>query len=168
MVESFNNRLQTTLDSHAPEISKIITTRPKNPWFTPELKFQKQSVRHREKAWRKYGEQHQCQALQTECNKYKSLLKSIKRKTLTERADDCRHDTKSLYALVANLTSTKSENPLPPNQSDEDLANMFADFFMEKIEKIRSSLDGHPKYKLSDDKITPLFEPNTNDWRWSY
>ena len=26
MVESFNNRLQTTLDSHAPEIKKIITT----------------------------------------------------------------------------------------------------------------------------------------------
>ena len=50
MVESFNNKLQTTLDSHASEISKIITTRPKNPWFTLELKFQKQSVRCREKA----------------------------------------------------------------------------------------------------------------------
>ena len=45
MVESFNNRLQTTLDSHAPEISGIITIRPKNPWFTPELKLQKQTVR---------------------------------------------------------------------------------------------------------------------------
>ena len=43
MVASFNNRLQTTLDSHAPEIRKIITTRPKNPWFTPELKLQKTS-----------------------------------------------------------------------------------------------------------------------------
>ena len=58
MVESFNNRLQITLDSHAPEISRIITTRPKNPWFTPELKLQKQTVRHREKAWRRYKEQH--------------------------------------------------------------------------------------------------------------
>ena len=66
MVQSFNNRLQTTLDSHAPEISKIITSRPKKPWFTPELKLQKQSVRHREKAWRKYGKQHHWQALQTE------------------------------------------------------------------------------------------------------
>ena len=70
-----------------------------------------------------------------------------------------------MYALVANLTSTKSENPLPPNQSDEDLANIFADFFMEKIEKIRSSLDGHPKYEPSDDKITPLLSltPATED-----
>ena len=107
MVESFNNRLQTTLDSHAPEIRKIITTRPKNPWFTPELKLQKQAVRYREKAWRKYKEQHHWQTLQTEHNKYKSLLKSIKRKTLTEKVDKCRHGTKGLYALVANLTGTK-------------------------------------------------------------
>ena len=92
--------------------------------------------------------------MQTECNKY--ILKSIKRKTLTERVDDCRHDTNGLYALVANLTGTKSENPLPSNQSDEDMANMFADYFMEKIEKIRSSWDNHPKYEPSNDNITPL------------
>ena len=49
--------------------------------------------------------------------------------------DECRHDTKGLYSLVANLTGTKSENPLPPNHSDDELANMFADYFMEKIEK---------------------------------
>ena len=95
--------------------------------------------------------------MQTECNKYKSLLKSIKRKTLTERVDECRHDTKGLYALVANLTGKKSQNPLPSNHSDEDMANMFADYFMEKIEKIRSSLDDHPKYEPSNDNITPLW-----------
>ena len=66
------------------------------PLVTPELKLLKQSVRCREKAWRKYKEQHHWQALQTECNKYKSLLKSIKRKTLIERVDDCRHDTKGI------------------------------------------------------------------------
>ena len=96
--------------------------------------------------------------MQTECNKYKSLLKSIKRKILIEKVDDCRHDTKGFYALVANLTGTKSENPLPPNLSDEDMANMFAEYFMEKIEKIRSSLDGHPKCKPSNDNITPLLD----------
>ena len=164
MVESFNNRLQSTLDSQAPQIKKIITTRPKNPWFTPELKLQKQAVRCREKAWRKYKEQHHWQALQTECNKYKSLLKSIKRKTLIKKVDECRHDTKGLHSLVANLTGTKSENPLPPNHSDDELANMFADYFMEKIEKIRSRLDDHPKYEPSVNNITPLISLRpTND-----
>ena len=84
---------------------------------------------------------------------------------LIEKVDDCRHDTKGLYALVANLTSTKSENPLPPNLSDEDMANTFTDYFMEKIEKIRSSFDGHPKYEPSSDNITPLLDltPVTED-----
>ena len=50
MVESFNNSLQTTLDFHAPAISRIIITKPKNPWFTPKLKLQKQTVRCMEKA----------------------------------------------------------------------------------------------------------------------
>ena len=50
MVGSFNNRLQTTLDSHAPEIRKIHYNQTKEPLFTPELKLQKQVVRHREKA----------------------------------------------------------------------------------------------------------------------
>ena len=36
------------------------------------------------------------------------------------------------------------------------MANMFADYFMENIEKIRSSLDDHPKYEPSNDNITPL------------
>ena len=77
----------------------------------------------------------------------------------------CRHDTKGLYALVANFTGTKSENPLPSNHSDEDMANMFADYFLEKIEKIRSSLDDHPKYEPSNDNITPLLSltPTTKD-----
>ena len=79
--------------------------------------------------------------------------------------DKCRQDTKGLYALVANLTGTKSENPLPSNHSDEDMANMFADYFMEKIEKIRSSLDDHPKYEPSNDNITPLLSltPTSED-----
>ena len=79
--------------------------------------------------------------------------------------DECRHDTKGLYTLVANLTGTKSENPLPSNHSDEDMANMFADYFMEKIKKIRSHLDDHPKYEPSNDNITPLLSltPMTED-----
>ena len=35
---------------------------------------------------------------------------------------------------------------------------MFTDYFMERIKKIRSSLDGHPKYEPSNDNITPLLD----------
>ena len=45
------------------------------------------------------------------------------------------------------------------------MVNKFADYFMEKIDKITSSLDGHPKYQPSNDNITPLLNltPVTED-----
>ena len=48
---------------------------------------------------------------------------------------------------------TPQENPLPDNNNPEDLANEFADYFINKISKIRDSLADKPIYKLSG--ITP-------------
>ena len=49
--------------------------------------------------------------------------------------NDHRGDTKHLYKLVAKLKGAKAENPLPDTQSDIDLAESFADFFIGKIQK---------------------------------
>ena len=41
------------------------------------------------------------------------------------------------------MTGNIPENPLPDSESDEELANNFADFFIQKIQKIRDSLEHH-------------------------
>ena len=41
---------------------------------------------------------------------------------------------------------TVSENPLPECENDEELANRFANFFGDKIQKIRDDLDPYPLY----------------------
>ena len=38
------------------------------------------------------------------------------------------------------LTGTATENPLPPGKMDDQLAEDFAEFFMNKIQTIRDSL----------------------------
>ena len=53
------------------------------------------------------------------------------------------------YMIFNNITRNISENSLPELKSDEKLANNFADFFIQKIQKIRDSLEHHPKYDLS-------------------
>ena len=58
-------------------------------------------------------------------------------------------DTKKLYNPIRYLTGTTTSNPLPPSLSDEELANVFADYFMNKIQSIRDSLDTHAKYSAS-------------------
>ena len=41
---------------------------------------------------------------------------------------------------------TVSEDPLPECENDEELANRFANFFVDKIQKIRDDLDSYPLY----------------------
>ena len=66
-------------------------------------------------------------------------------------------DTKKLYSLVRYLTGTKVQNPMPDNTGDEKLANDFADYFIEKIQKIWDDLDNYPKFKPKrNSTITPL------------
>ena len=74
LVTNLETALRESLDSHAPEKSKVITCRPKCPWYTDDLKHQKGVVRHRERIWRKYREDHQWLAYKSEKRKYNNML----------------------------------------------------------------------------------------------
>ena len=41
LVETYNEKLTSLLDNHAPVRNKVVTLRPKSPWFTPEIKEQR-------------------------------------------------------------------------------------------------------------------------------
>ena len=58
-------------------------------------------------------------------------------------------DPRKLYKIFNNITGNISENPLPDSESDEEVANDFSDFFIQKIQKIRDSLKIHQKYDPS-------------------
>ena len=59
---------------------------------------------------------------------------------------ECKTDTKKLYNLIRYLTGATTSNPLPPSSSDKELANVIGDYFMNKIQSIRDSLNTHSKY----------------------
>ena len=44
--------------------------------------------------------------------------------------------TKTLYKITKSLTSDISENALPEKTSHKELADIFADFFVNKVTKI--------------------------------
>ena len=72
------------------------------------------------------------------------MLCEIKKEKVTAKVLECDRNSKKLCDLVSNLTGTKVVNPLPEHDDSQQLANEFADFFMEKIRKIQDSLDTHP------------------------
>jgi len=55
--------------------------------------------------------------------------------------------SKQLYSLVCELTGTKVENQLPDYVADIQLAEDFADFFLNKIDTIRQSLKDIPTHE---------------------
>ena len=58
--------------------------------------------------------------------------------------------------MVNRLMGTSLDNPLPNHKSNKDLAEESADFFMDKIQKIRDNLTGNPTYQPTK-KITSRF-----------
>ena len=61
-------------------------------------------------------------AFKAEHNRYKRILLEARTESLSEKIDECNKDTKNPYSLINNLTSSKTENPMPDAESDEALA----------------------------------------------
>ena len=118
LVNAFEDRVQMAVDKHAPEITKEITIRSTNPWFTNKVKDKKKAFRRSEKIWGKYKYPEHWRAFQVARKEYKILLTQVKTTKIKEKIDDCQKDTKKLYELVVYLTGTATENPLPPRKTD--------------------------------------------------
>ena len=114
------------LDKYAPE--KIIkrTEKPQNLWFNHTLCKWQKIVKKRQRTWNKYKQQHHWKVYTRGRNRYISQLHSLKKQSISKRVLDCEKDTKNLFCLVNKLMGNPTQNPLPPNKTDEELAEDFA------------------------------------------
>ena len=146
MIQVFQHELSRVLDEHAPIITKRLPTRLPKLWFNEDIKEQKQKVQRRERIWRKFKENHQWLAFKEEKQKYRGMLKEAKINTVSNLIMECYRDIRKLYQVIYNITDKHSINPLPDSDSDKELADTFACFFINKIRAIRDQLNEHPKY----------------------
>eukprot|EP00794_Sanderia_malayensis_P008582 gene8582-9499_t len=56
------------------------------------------------------------------------------------KVDNCEGDQKKLFKVLESLTSRNHDTPYPEHSSVDKLANMFGQFFMEKIDKIGNDI----------------------------
>ena len=99
---------------------------------------------------------------------YNRLLNYKKRQLITKQVIDSKGDNKKLYKLMAHLTGARSDNPLPPHDSDESLANQFADYFITKIDRIRDNFSQTPVPILETTDIPTLSKICPPYYRASY
>ena len=88
--------------------------------------------------------------------KYKKMLSDAKIACYSAQVRDCKGDTKELYKLVNTLMGITLSNLLPNHTNDKLLANEFADFFTNKIQKSRDNLTENPVYQLMGKSIPIL------------
>ena len=103
-------------------------------------------MRKREKKWLKY-KLESCWIAYTRCqNSYYGKLNCKKKEVLKNKFAECNKDSKKIHALVTNLTCKQQPQQWPPHKSEADLAEEFAAFFLDKINKIHEALRDKPVY----------------------
>ena len=148
LTELCDNQMKKSLEIHAPSQTKIITTRHTNPWFMEGVRSLKKAVRRQEKIWQKHKTSDIWSAYKIVKSDYRKALREAKSKVISGKVQECNYDSKKLYSLFNSLTGTTKENPLPTTyENDEDMANAFADYFVDKIKGIQNSLEHHPIYQ---------------------
>ena len=77
------------------------------------------------------------------------MLNYNKRASLATLVEAAEKDLKKLFRIVNSLLGRKEDNPMPLGKMDSQLAEEFATFFLEKIDKIRDKFKGivpyHPR-----------------------
>ena len=67
---------------------------------------------------------------------------------MRDKLNSEKNKTKTLYKITKSLTSDISENTLPKTTSHKELADIFANFFVNKVTKIRSEFQHKENYNI--------------------
>ena len=135
----FETELTRVLNKVAPLKSKIIHQRPKQLWYTQQLREQKLIVRNRERKWLKYQTNETWKAYKRERNRYNNMLTYEKQQNVIGLVQKAIGDTQKLYKIVNKIIGKRDQNPFPEGKSDDQLAKDFADYLYTKIVNIRKA-----------------------------
>ena len=166
-IELFDNKIQQTVNKHAPVKTMKIVDRLTRPWYTDKIRSHHKTLQKCEYNWRKFKTSMHRSAYKMARNKYKSCITSARHNHTSKLILEAKGDSKKLYNIVSRLTGQTVENPLPPHSSDKDLADNFVNFFHGKITNIRDKLDQCKSFKVptrvTGEYLTEFKEVNNED-----
>ena len=159
-VTKYNSLLSNLLDKHAPAKKRRVMIRHNTPWFNKDIKAAKSKKRDLEHKWRKSKLEIDRQLYCRQRQVVKHMIEKAKTSYYSGSVENCNGDQKSLYSVVNKLLHKRKEPVLPSTSSEHDLANKFSDYFVGKIETIRSSFNEHCELPIDDsiDHVTRITE----------
>ena len=136
----YNTCLHQALDRHAPLVTRTVTDRTSAPWITLEVKQAKVERRIAERKWRQSSLTVHSKIYAKQRNLVSNLISKAKKDYICEKIIDC-DSSWELLRLSNQMMDTFRGTVLPSNIPPESPPEKFSDFFVSKIELIRSSLD---------------------------
>ena len=154
MVNGYHRKLSEVLNKHAPEKEKTVVLRPHAPWYTESLRAAKQEKRRRERKWLKSGLTVDKESFKEKCSEYQQQLLSTKTEFHSSEVADA--NQRDLFRVIDRLTSPKNHHSLPDHDNHKELANLFSDFFCNKIKKLQTSLKTTSQSTVQADNACPF------------
>ena len=141
LVVRYNATLLSTVNSHAPLLTKIVTKRPTVPWFTTEVKAAKKECRKAERKWRRSKSPGDFLAYKAKKNQSTNVMKNARKAYFTNFIHENSHDQRKLFRSAKTLFDTKTDLLFQSYSDSNVLANDIGSFFTQKIERIRTEVD---------------------------
>ena len=134
----YNKCCSDVLDKHAPPTIKQRVEKHRPGWYGDSVDSARRERRRCERKWRKTGSPLHFD----EYTAAKQVVKDTvtKSKIVYHKDRLANSSVKDMYRTVNELLN-KDSNPLPDNESPSNLANEFGQFFVGKVQKIRSEID---------------------------
>ena len=142
LAAGYNEMLKQTLAAHLPEKMVTITLCPKNPWFLDELNQIKRAMRSLERRWVRNKSEENWVDYKELRNVYCKIFRHTKKTAFSNKVQEIGSDAGKLYKLVNNVLGREKDNPLPDGNSYKRHSEEFAEFFLDKISRLRPKLDG--------------------------
>lgn len=154
LYDFYHSTLTKILDIHAPACT-FVPKHPVKSWITPAILQAKRVKRQLERLWRKYKSPLFKSKLRRQINLYNRLITSAKHQYFKQVVDASQGNSKKLWDTLRTILHKSQSTSLPDSSSYQDLANAFADFFSEKIQKIHNTFsdNSHPT------DISPPYTP---------
>ena len=137
MLQQLDSSVDGVLDARAPSQTRTRSLRPRFPWYNEEINDARRIRRKLERKWRKTKSEENHSAYLDQCHSVNKLIHTAKETYYKHELESS--DNKNMYVILNNLLHNNVKS-LPACDSVSDLCNSFAQFFNNKVAKIRGDL----------------------------
>lgn len=140
LVKQYNTCLAEILEKHAPLETKVKREK-RQPWYTNEIHAMRQNRKRVQRRFKKNDTAENLQEVIRLRDDLDALIERTKTAYNSKMIDDVKHDQGKLFKRVNTLLKRKHDFNIPDNLSPNEFGDVLNDFFVSKIETIRSEFD---------------------------